>query len=247
MLIVDVNNLWYAAIEQHHDHHLAGVSRDELVRLLIDFARAFGEELVVVLDGPPPQGAPPDRTTRGVRRIYGAGRSADAIIVRMVHESTDPRRMTVVSSDRELTRQARLRRARIVDSETFGNRLARWLDRPRRRDGREPTAKQGGLGGTDDQIDGWLEYFQLDRDPEQHDIMGGEPAGTEPSPSGESARGERQEPDGSSSSSAGPPEKRDDTTTEFDSLMRRVLGDVTPIKRPGQGPRPGGRKGGNGS
>ncbi|HMN97297.1 MAG TPA: NYN domain-containing protein [Phycisphaerales bacterium] len=74
-------------------------------------------------DAAPAGAARSDRraTMRGriVTHYAGPGREADECIGRMIDASTHPRRLTVVSSDRQVQRMARRRRCTTVASETF--------------------------------------------------------------------------------------------------------------------------------
>lgn len=96
-----------------------------------------------------------------VRVVYaGAGRDADGHIRRMVLESTSPRRLTVVSSDRAVQRSARVRRCRVVDSATF----LRGLVRDAGRGSAEPVRRPQGVKGRD-QTRAWMAELGVDVDP----------------------------------------------------------------------------------
>lgn len=92
------------------------VARDELIRLCGVRAGATGDDLVVVLDGPPPHGP----ASAGVRVVGEAGRSADDLIVELVTSLAGP--VTVATSDRGL-------RARLPDGVAVvgGGRFVRLL------------------------------------------------------------------------------------------------------------------------
>ena len=96
----------------------------------------------------------------GVELVYsGPGRSADAVIIEAVRRHPQPRRLTVVSSDREIRDAARRRRARDLPSDTFLQQLDRDLRHGVRRTGR-PTAKRADAGplGPEEVAD-WLDAF----------------------------------------------------------------------------------------
>ena len=219
MLIIDGNNLWYAAISQ--DEPLAGVSRTRLLGLLDYYARRSGEQVVVVLDGRRPRSAGGQtQVAGGCQRIYSGAKSADDVIIELVSESSEPRRLTLISSDRELVRQVRKRRVRAVDAERFAHRLEGWLNRPRpvRRD--EPDSKWGGLGGSKNSIEEWLKFFDLHGP--TSDIMGGERAGSQDG--GQSRRII------SSLAQASPSPVVVALTRTSDEDMRRAFPDVQPLK-----------------
>jgi predicted RNA-binding protein with PIN domain len=201
MLLIDGNNLWYAVMARGEP--LAGISRTDLLAVIDHYANRSGEHIVVVLDGYPASG-PPRRPTRadrlgeeaerepapgagqplhetpiilphsGCQHLYAAPRSADAVIEQIVSDSTEPRRLTVVSSDRELIVQVRKRRVHVIDAQEFALRLEGWLNRPRHHAAPEPAAKRAGLGGSRDSLKDWLLFFDLP--PEASDISKGERA-----------------------------------------------------------------------
>ena len=61
---------------------------------------------------------------------------ADDVIARMIRQSSAPRRLTIVSSDRAILREARRRRCRTITSDQFLAQLAR--DAERRADAPSP-------------------------------------------------------------------------------------------------------------
>jgi len=102
---------------------LAGVDVRGLAEL-IETSRYGGEDRLLVCDGAPAPGAPRGLVA-GSRVVYtGHGRTADDHIMDFVAGSTAPRRVTVVTSDREIIRAVRKRRARTIDSATFLEHLA---------------------------------------------------------------------------------------------------------------------------
>lgn len=87
---------------------------------LVARSRYRREEAIVVMDGPRGSGAGHDR----VRVVAsGPGRSADEWIAGAVDRSSSPRSILVVSSDREVQRQARRRRCRVLSAESFLRQL----------------------------------------------------------------------------------------------------------------------------
>lgn len=98
---------------------LAGIDVEELARL-IERSRYRTEMVTLVCDGSKPESGPKVESGRGIRvRYAGKGRTADEEIAAMVRASSAPRRLVVVSSDREIAREARRRRCRTLTSEEF--------------------------------------------------------------------------------------------------------------------------------
>jgi len=218
MLIIDCNNLWFAAMVQAEP--LNGISRDELLDVLDYYARRSGQDIVAALDGRRRgRSADAGNDSGGCRPIYAGAKSADDVINQLVDESSEPRRLTVVSSDRQLIRQVRKRRVRVVDSQVFARRLVRWLNRPIARGGGEPPTKQGGLGGSGHLINQWLIYFDLQAG--KSDIIDGERAGKRDG--GQS----RQVSTRSSQVRCSP----DVVAESHDAEARRAFRDVQPLKR----------------
>jgi hypothetical protein len=95
----------------------------------------------------------------GIRVSYsGGGISADAVIADVLGADSAARRLLVVSSDREIARAAKRRRARPIRSEEFWARVQRDLARPNS-ERVEPREKETGLSPS--AADEWLEEFGL--------------------------------------------------------------------------------------
>ncbi len=82
--------------------------------------------------------------------------SADAIIIGMIKRDPNPKGLTIVSSDNEIRRCARSRRARLVSAEDFAKRLE------------SPPAQRRGnrnrdYGPADIDLEEWLNYFEQGR------------------------------------------------------------------------------------
>lgn len=88
-------------------------------------------------DGPAASGVP------GVELVYSGGAaSADDVIERMINDDSAPRRLTVVSNDRQIQKAARRRKARVMSCEHFiralagaAGRAAKQQQKPRKSDG----------------------------------------------------------------------------------------------------------------
>jgi hypothetical protein len=89
----------------------------------------------------------------------GAGVSADEVLQRAICADSAARLLLVVSSDHEIAKAARRRRAKSVRSDEFWARVLRDIARPVK-PSLEPEAKQGGL--QPDEVDRWLRELELD-------------------------------------------------------------------------------------
>ena len=100
---------------------IAGLEAAELAAL-IAASRYRLDEVLIVMDGP--RG---ERGSHGAVRIVhsGPGRTADEVIIDLVRRSSTPRSILVVSSDREIRREATRRRSKTLSSEAFLAQLGR--------------------------------------------------------------------------------------------------------------------------
>lgn len=157
-VIIDGNNLLHAAQKAEADGLLIG--RSMLCDILGRWAQRRRERVHVVFDGP----APSDPLARqighpGIKITYsGAGVSADTVLAHLLETDSAARRLRVVSTDRDVVRAARRRRAEPVRSEDFWVEVRRDLAR-RPPERLEPEEKERGLGpGATDE---WLDEFGL--------------------------------------------------------------------------------------
>lgn len=100
---------------------IAGLEAAELAALVAE-SRYRLDEVLIVMDGP--------RGDRGgcggVRIVHsGPGRTADEVIIDLVRRSSTPRSILVVTSDREIRREATRRRSKTLSSEAFLAQLGR--------------------------------------------------------------------------------------------------------------------------
>jgi len=153
--LIDGNNLLFALADVGID-----VGRAGLCELLA--GTLGGERVCVVFDGaPPPGGMARQITATGLEVRYSIGRTADEIIVARITADTAPRRLTVVSSDREIRRAAERRRCLVETSQEFARRLKRLAEPRQRPAAPEPPEKRRGL--TAEQTEHWMREFGLDK------------------------------------------------------------------------------------
>lgn len=157
-IVIDGNNLLYAARKAESSSLLIG--RSMLCDTLGEWARRRTERVHVVFDGPAPHaGLAKQIGNPAIEVTYsGAGVSADSVITGIVETDSAARRLSVVSSDGEIIRAAKRRRARPIRSEDFWTTVQRDLARPVAERG-EPEEKEAGLSPEATQQ--WLEEFGL--------------------------------------------------------------------------------------
>jgi hypothetical protein len=151
-------------IDTYNVLHVTGVLPPELavgepegLARLIEGSRFAADAAWLVCDGVP-RGA--ERVGRIVIEGAGARRKADDHIAEIVGASSAPRRMTVVTSDRELGRRVRARGAEVVRSEEFLAMLAEDARRarPRRKAVADPRRS---VPLNDREVAGWMEVFRI--------------------------------------------------------------------------------------
>lgn len=157
MLIVDAYNVLH--VTGVLPPELAGLEAPDLADLIAQ-SRWGRHQAIVQCDGTKPRDV--RAVDRGSVRVSyaGGGASADAAIERLVNESSHPRRITVVSNDREVQRAARRRGARVLRADDFLRQLA--ADAARAPRGRRSVAKRDPGPLTPRQVEAWLRYFGID-------------------------------------------------------------------------------------
>jgi hypothetical protein len=140
-----------------------------------EWAKKQKERVRIVFDGAPPRDAVREQMAHsGVEVSFsGAGVSADEVLVEIIRTDSAPRRLTVVSSDRQVQRPARRRRCRIEESDAFARSVAVELRRPAPA---EPNEKP--VEPTADELKLWLEAFGVDNDddlPDEGPVIGRRP------------------------------------------------------------------------
>ena len=155
--LIDGNNLLHAMLEVGPE-----VGRASLCAMLAKLIEPE-QHVCVVFDGPPPpEGLRQQIDDTGVQAIYSFDRPADDIICQRIDDNTAPRRLSVVSTDREIRRHASRRRCQTIVSDEFARLLLRRLARSQRQSqSAEPPEKRHGLG-ENQTTDDWLDFFGLD-------------------------------------------------------------------------------------
>lgn len=138
-LLIDCYNLLHTEMPPV----LAGLDERRLCSLLANsrWDRGPGSVVVVADGGVKPGGPGSGAAGGGVRMRYsGPSRSADEVLIELVEAASAPRRVTVVSTDREIRRAARKRHVKRLRSDEFIAKLAAHARRPlRHRDGGRET------------------------------------------------------------------------------------------------------------
>ena len=147
--IVDGNNVMGQIPGWHRDK---SKSRRQLLVKLAAFARAEKARVTVVFDGGADNQVPDGSAYHGVKVLYAErGSDADSRIEMLVNRSTDPRGLTVVTSDRHLAFLVRSSGASVIRSGEFRSLMERRLEStPAPEDGEEVEVGN---------VNEWLRYF----------------------------------------------------------------------------------------
>jgi len=167
--LIDGNNLMHAL----HDMGLE-VGRGGLCRLMgrfteeggVDSNHTSSRKVRVVFDGAPPYGPLAEQIhDERIDVKYAVGQPADNVIIEYISADSAPRRLTVVSTDREIRTAARHRRCKTETSEDFAKTLVRMLERSRQTStpqSVEPPEKSVGLAP--EQTRAWLKELNVEEE-----------------------------------------------------------------------------------
>ena len=139
-VIVDGNNLLHSLPRPHR-------SRAEVRQRTLELVRHEALKVVVVFDGPPPQGSPETEHLGRVTIRYSAAEAADDVIIDMIPKGRAASQWVVVTDDRGLRA-----RARSTGSEV--RTLAQWRGRRA-----QPVRARHESRLSSHEIAQWEEYF----------------------------------------------------------------------------------------
>lgn len=164
-VLIDGNNLLHAAGAGELEIR---ASRLGLCHVIGEWAKKRKQRVRIVFDGPSPRDAVLQQMVRtGVEVTFsGAGVSADVVLAELIRTESAPKRLTVVSSDREVQRPARRRKCSVESSDAFARNVAAELRRPASRDESRPEKP---TGVSEAELKLWLEAFAVDRESESPD------------------------------------------------------------------------------
>src|SRR5262249_36604077 len=152
--IVDGNNVMGQTPGWHRDKPRA---RLELLKRVAAFARLRGARVTIVFDGAPDQEFPEGSAFKGVKMLYARrGSNADDRIIELVESSRDPRGITVVTSDRQLSVRVHQGGANVSRSGAFRKQMESIAD------SHQSSAAEAEPDAAD--LEGWLRYFGADPD-----------------------------------------------------------------------------------
>lgn len=164
-VIIDGNNLLYA---MHAHAPIPSVGRETMVKVIERWARRGQDEVTLVFDGPqPPGGMSKQMASSRITVRFSAPKSADDIIVALIHRAKDPGSVRVVSSDTAIRHEAHMRRSTCTDSVAFIAELFSNAAPPPPLG--EFAADDKPVAGILTDTDGWLNEFGIDTEDEPFD------------------------------------------------------------------------------
>jgi len=157
MIIIDGYNLLWSI--QRESESFGPVGDVQLCRIVDRYLELSNEKGEIIFDGT----GPPDKSgfdNLKKLEVVFAGRSSDAdtMIEDKIAESTAPRRLTVVSSDRRVRKAARGRKVMVEKCEVFWGNVQKQLSRKKIQ---EPAGKRDGL--SESETEQWLKFFGLEQ------------------------------------------------------------------------------------
>jgi len=125
LIIVDgYNYILRQKFIPHDNENALWGAREELIRQLIAFRGNKQIKITIVFDGQDLKGLTKTHRPRGIKVLFSkAPQKADPIIIHLVEKSSQPRDITVVTSDRSLANLARSTGCTIWSSETLAKKL----------------------------------------------------------------------------------------------------------------------------
>src|SRR3989339_1523675 len=157
--IIDGYNV-LRAIEKLSDE-FEPVSDLRMCQQINQYLKSQGEKGEIVFDGiGPPEKAGFNYLTNLEVIFSGTNTDADTIIAQKVAASTDPKRLIIVSSDRQVRLSAKSKKADVIKSVEFWFEVQKQLSR--KRGIKEPDGKRKGINEAE--TDRWMDIFDLDED-----------------------------------------------------------------------------------
>ncbi len=163
-VIIDGNNLMHA-VYAHAKRSMAG--REALVRMVGRWGAKRSGRVTIVFDGSAPGGGLVQQMGGEVSVRFSGNLTADDVIIEMIHKSSQPSQLEIVSSDGAITYEARYRKCRVCDSGSFVGRIDRGAGRGSGSHGSSPADASPGDSDSkptpsDLDTDQWLAEFDLD-------------------------------------------------------------------------------------
>jgi len=159
-IIIDGNNLLFV---MHEHAPMPSVGRETMVRVIERWAHARDAMITLVFDGPvPARGMADQMASRRLRVRFSAPKSADDVIVEMLHRARHAEPIRVVSNDTAIRHEAKALRLGRTTATEF---VAELFGRQRPNDASAPanstdSGKPENL--SEDEIKRWMSEFGIE-------------------------------------------------------------------------------------
>ena len=156
-VIIDGHNLLWAIQNAEENASITDIT---MCRILDSYFCLTGLNGEIIFDGT----GPPTKTEfNNIKNLLvtfsGRSRDCDTVIEHRILDSTAPKLLTIVSTDRRLRDAASARKATAVKSEDFWDEIIKRISR--QKPGKEPPGKRSGLTESETQL--WLKTFGIDQ------------------------------------------------------------------------------------
>jgi hypothetical protein len=156
-VIIDGHNLLWAVQSIEDDPSITDIG---LCRVLDRYFGLAGLNGEIIFDGTGPLNKTEFAAIRNLQVSFsGRASDCDAIIEQRILESSAPKLLTIVSTDRRLREAADDRKAVSVKVEDFWDKMKKQLNR--QKPDKEPPGKRSGL--TESETELWMKIFHLEQ------------------------------------------------------------------------------------
>ncbi len=159
-VLIDGYNLYHYVRNLYQQQQQVELGLIAFCKLIEAWAARAKEKTTIIFDGTLPVEMKYEYPKLAyVKLVYsGHKQSADALIEQRIRESSAPKLLTVVSSDREILSIANKRKCKSITSQDYWTVVAKKLTRKKRTP--MPREKQKGLSS--DELDYWVKIFKIE-------------------------------------------------------------------------------------
>ena len=170
-VLIDGNNLLHA---MYAFAPIRPIGRETLVRIVERWARRGDDEVSLIFDGPVPRGGLAKQMSSARLNVrFSAPVTADDVIVAMIHSVPRPDAVRVVTGDKAIRHEARMRRCRHTEAVAFVRELYPAPEATATDGSTEEGDKPASVSPADAQA--WVDTFDVDglESPDDVEAMGG--------------------------------------------------------------------------
>jgi len=156
-VIIDGHNLLWSIKNTEEDPSITDIA---LCKILDGYFGITGEKAEIIFDGIGPPNKTEFETIKNIEVTFsGRANDCDTVIEQRILDTTAPKRLTIVSSDRRLRDAASARKTAAAKSENFWDEVKKRLARQKK--SKEPPGKRKGLTQSETEL--WLKTFGLEK------------------------------------------------------------------------------------